>query len=241
MKNQAIRREKQSGSLIIWIFAAIFLFGALSYTVSKSTRSGITGLGNEKAQLAATEIITYGNAVRNAVKMLQINGIPLQTLDFRMHNLYDLGGTNLQNLYGNVLCTNNSCKVFSTNGGGIKPEQFYEYGRATPSWTHPSYTQPGGVGFSISRVEGFGTNAPDVIMRIAVIDPAICTAINKMANIEGAVYPGPGNNVQWIDPVPTNLANTTGYVYGIVSPQIAGKNYFCTTNDFFANFVIVAR
>lgn len=241
MKNQALPMKNQSGSVIIWILVLIALFGALSFVISRGNRTGAGQLTEQKAKLAATEMIEYADLVRRTVQTMVINGIPLNNLDFSMYNLYNLGGANLPNLYNNSLCTSNACKVFSPAGGGLTPRQFYAYGKATPVWTDPTLSKPGSVSFGLYRVEGFGTSASEILMRISVIHPDICAALNKMADVQGSVSPSGSNNVRWGDPIDTKMADTTTYVYGISSPQLASKSYFCTNNDYFANFLIIAR
>ena len=79
-KNQGLpdnskgKANNQSGAVIVWIFVAIVLLAALSFAMTQGSRTGTKNLSSQQADLVATEILNYANAVKNAVRQLQING-----------------------------------------------------------------------------------------------------------------------------------------------------------------------
>ena len=79
-KNQGFPKKSgnelsnQSGSVIFIIFILIALLAALAYAVSQGTRSGQNNLSKQQADLIASDVINYANAVRSATRNLQIKG-----------------------------------------------------------------------------------------------------------------------------------------------------------------------
>lgn len=113
-KNQGITdypRVSEQGGAIVWIFVLITLFAALGYVLSDGTRSGEQNLSLYHSELATTEIVTYAKTIKDAVKVLQIEGCEDTEISFE-HAL--LAG------YSNPISpTDNSCHVFHRDGGGL--------------------------------------------------------------------------------------------------------------------------
>ncbi len=102
---------KERGSVIIWIFVLIALFGALSFVISKGTNTGISHMTDQQVQLAATEILDYSRAIKAAVHELQISGCSDTEISFE--NNIVAGYTNPNSP------SDESCHVFKMNGGGL--------------------------------------------------------------------------------------------------------------------------
>ena len=67
------KRQKESGNAFIYILIAVALFAALTMTLSRQTDTGEAGtLSNEKAELLATQLITYAGQVRSAFEQLEM-------------------------------------------------------------------------------------------------------------------------------------------------------------------------
>ena len=100
-----MRREQ--GNVLFLILMAVVLFAALSYAVTKASRSGDANTSSEKAQLTASAIMNYNSAIRVAVMRMQMSGIDPATIDFALPT--DTG-------FSTPPYTK---KVFHPQGGGI--------------------------------------------------------------------------------------------------------------------------
>lgn len=244
MKNQAPRQHNpQSGSIFIWLFVMVALFGALSYAMLQGSRTGASTMTAEQAKLAATEILEYQELIARTVKEMRINGIPLEQLDFQTDNLYRIDGTPLGVAQDSDYCTTNACKIFDPEGGNIRSRQFYEYGYAGSGWTNPTFTRPGGVRVMLAQIVNLGTSASELMLSVTKVNADVCAAINKLNNItaEDVRADLGGNPTNFTGDTRAALAVTNTYVYGNTYPVIAGKKFFCTTNDRNAIYVLEVR
>ncbi len=242
MKNQSLRgANTQSGSVIILIFVMIALFGVLSFTLSRGSRTGAATLTAEQSKLAAMEILEYANAVSNAFKMMVANGVPVEDICvIRAYTTTD-AGTPL--LFTNSACTNDSCRVFKPQGGAVLERYFYDYAQKD-TWWNGAWTKAGGIDFVIARFEGVGSPLSDIAMRVVQIKPEICTAINVMMGLGTTPINQDGDGGTFYDltgNVTASLAQTNMYVYGVTEPRVKGIRTFCTGVDRSVITVIYAR
>ena len=176
------KRSRESGNVIMIILIGVVLFAALSYTVNKGMRvAGDLG-SSEKTSLRATEIITYGNSMFNAVQYLTANGCKDNALNF--DNPVVTGYTN------NVAPSDKSCNVFNPAGAGmtwrtISAASFdsskstsYEYGQ----WFISKNSLILGVGSSDTAPAGV-----DLILFLPYISKDVCTAIDKKLGYTGTI------------------------------------------------------
>lgn len=156
----------------------IVLFAALGVAMSQGSRSGESTLSDEKARLAATDIIGYGASLRNAVKQLQIRGCSDTQISFQSDRWPN------QTLFNNTLSpSDNSCHLFHPDGGGMNvmdiPAEWYSRNFATTGIRFSGGNSvldvgPGAMNVVTSMELGFYING---------ISDEICLAINKMAGI----------------------------------------------------------
>ncbi|MCB9988175.1 MAG: hypothetical protein H6868_02445 [Rhodospirillales bacterium] len=103
--------HSEAGSVLIYIFLAIVLFASLSFAVSNIMRSGDpTTIPRETAKSYATDIMQQANGIRRAIQVMGIDGYEDTAISFE--NDFVSG-------YTNPNCTDNGCKVFHPNGGGL--------------------------------------------------------------------------------------------------------------------------
>jgi len=223
-KKQDFIRNSEKGSVIVWILVAIALFAALNYAVSKGTRSGATTITKEKAAVAASEIIDYGRALKQAVQTLQINGC--SDTDVSFQNAVVAG-------YSHIADT--SCHVFHPNGGGMNylvPHDEWVDGVNTAqthyqTWYTTSNSWVLGLG-----TDGSGSNCSggagdsscrELITGVPFIREEICIEINKKlgvgADSTGTPYQDTGNS--YSSPVSTFVGtySTSGNQMGNATPS----------------------
>lgn len=115
-------RHSESGNAIFYIFVAIVLLAALSFAVAEGSRSSGKTLNEDRARLAASEIISYGDAANKAVGMLRLRGIAATDISFAHPDANVAYGT-----YG----TTPTAEVFHPEGGGITYRLPPDFGVAT--------------------------------------------------------------------------------------------------------------
>lgn len=188
-KNQgllAYAPQTEAGGAIIWILIMVSLFAALGYAVSQGSRGGTSQLTEKQAELAATEILSYARQIKDAVRLLQINGCDDTEVSFDQAVISGYSNPNAP--------SDESCHVFSNNGGGIR------YQAPNSDWldnTKSSETHYGewftnanlwvvGVG-----TDGSGSNCiggagdgscRELLTGVPYLKYEICRALNKSLN-----------------------------------------------------------
>jgi len=189
--------QHEKGSAIIWILIAIALFAALNFAITQGSRSGGATISKEQAALAATEILDYGRAIKQAVQTLQINGCSDTEVSFE---------NNVVAGYEHTPPARDECKVFHPAGGGLnylEPEEEWMDGLATSqtaahygTWFTNAEITLSGLG-----ITGFGAvcsggatddSCRELMTGVPFIKREICIAINKKigwgTNDEGTPY-----------------------------------------------------
>ena len=74
-KNSKTARAGECGNVLFYILIAVALIAALSYAVTTTSRGGGTAdISQEKAGLAASEILEYSNNIASAAAQLNLRG-----------------------------------------------------------------------------------------------------------------------------------------------------------------------
>jgi len=230
--------RRQCGNVLFLILIAVALFAALSYAVTYSSRTGDSSITNEKAKIYAAQITQFGTQLENAVMRMRINNIPIYGIDF--------SSPNTAYPAANGTCTNDLCKMFNVNGGGVEPITFDDRMFDT------TLIGAGSAGIfkkyvlrSISVLE-IGSDEDDLVLLLHSIDQKICSQINRKNGIIDSgnppteVFSGFTNYSGTLTSFPT----TTGEMGGPTSP-FRGKRSFCgyfnATWGYIYYHVILAR
>lgn len=180
MKNQGLRYCER-GSAVVWVFILIALFGILTVAMSKGSRNSLGSLDKEQSDLAASEILSYAQAVREATRSVRIAGCGETQINF----IAAATGATYDNTNAP---SDGSCDVFR-GAGGVSysaPEDKWidvtessrpHYGQ----WFFTASSDVAGVG-----IEGTGTGTcttdnecKDLLMGLPYINLNVCKAINK--------------------------------------------------------------
>lgn len=158
----------QRGSAFFIILLSVFLLAALSYAVYNSSRQSVSSFGKEQAKLAAEEIFSYTDAVRQAVQNLRLRGCADTEIN--------LDTPQTAGVQDNALAPDDeSCNVFSTNGGKVV------YRPLEAAWLAPSSTYDQWWFNGETAVELIGTDEAELMMWINHIRPEICEQMNMIA------------------------------------------------------------
>jgi hypothetical protein len=156
-----MKRAGESGNIMIYILIAVILFAALSYTVAQMMRGG-ADIGQEKSSMAASEILEYAHAVRQAVQNLKISNA-CEDEDISFENTVVAGYTN---------GVNTKCQIFHPDGGAL-------------NWVTPSESITAQPWFfqGVYAIQSVGTGNTDLIMSVSNIPESVCTIINERLDV----------------------------------------------------------
>lgn len=163
----------EQGSVLMWILIAVVLLAGLTAAMNQGSRTSTGVVTGQEARLAASEIMSYSNTVKQAVHRLLLKGCSEGDISFQWSQWQS------SELYDNTSSPpDESCHVFSPKGGGVS-------GRfADKSWLDPSLStlvNYGDITYTGNiRILDVGTDQPELVMYIAYIRPEICEALNDM-------------------------------------------------------------
>lgn len=222
---------RNSGNVLFIILIAVMLFGALSFVVTKTSKtSGDSGVTKEQAKLAASELLSYGQAVERAVTRILSRGTSEQNLDFNNAAWLTNGGAAVTSTL-TYNCTSDSCRVFNAAGGGATALAFPQYGVPSTVAAHSTSTsvpQPGHARIMGVIVQGVGSALPDIVLLVSYLYPSVCSGINTALGIANDADGTPP-----LDDFATTVAYTAGSVatttgiIGDVATQFVGKTAGC--------------
>lgn len=169
------RRNGERGNALIYVLIAIALFAALSITLSRQTDTSETGtLSGERAELAASRLISYSAQARSAIdQMLFTAASDIDDLDFTTPNEAGFDTGTLTH------------KVYHPQGGGLlqgtlPPEVVAQVTTdPTPGWYLGR--------FNTVEWTDSGAARDDVILVAYQISELICGLINEKINGSTAV------------------------------------------------------
>ena len=206
-------RENERGNVLFYIFIAVALLAALSLAVSESMRGNVTQLSEQRARIAASEIIEYSNIMASAVAQLRLRGVDDDELCFDDPswgaNDYDHAG-----------CLDDANKIFSLDGAGLTWTNAPEGAMATTPapdnlWHIYGDNEIDDVGSTCG-----GVNCVDLILALDELHLETCVQINELL---GVVNPG-GD-----PPTDTNIGETRyigAYSYDqTIGNEAGGANF----------------
>jgi hypothetical protein len=240
MKNQGLPVQER-GSAVVWILIMIALLAALSVALTQGSRSSLGSLDREQSDLAASEIIGYGQSLREAARMLKIKGCTDNYINFESAVL----GPSFTNP---LAPTDDSCDVFSGTGGGIsydKPQkEWLDINHATQAhwgqWFATGVTHIIGVGTEGNAGPGClvaGTSdCKELIMGLPYIPLNVCRAINRKLGFGGATDGTPpkdsGSSFAATASTPfVGVYSTTGSEMGTATPTYRSSLAGCIEGD----------
>ncbi len=160
-------RNQERGSIFFYLLLAVALFSAINFVMSNI---GKTGGGQqfteERNRMMASEIVTQGNQLAEAVAKLRLRGIPASQISFVHKDENAVPGT----IYTNANCTTDKCQVFALNGGGLEPL------KPVPNTNNGEMLVYTGT----LRLDTAGNTANDLIAIMPNVSEAVCTEINRL-------------------------------------------------------------
>jgi len=110
----------QSGNVLVYVLIAVALLAALSYAVTRSSRSGaVEAISEERVQFAALELIDYTSLLNQTISFLQSRGCRDEEISFEN----DFSSANYSNANAP---SDETCHVFSLQGGAMNYNNDYD-------------------------------------------------------------------------------------------------------------------
>lgn len=158
-------RQKESGNALVYVLIVIALFGALSFTLGRQTDTSEAGsISREKAELLATQMISYASQARQVVEQMSFTGTTMDDYDFTLPS--DAAFNTAPNLD----------KVYHPDGGGLVPGRIPD-AAISQSGTDPV---PGWYMSQFNNVDWTDSNGTDIILVAYQIKREVCEQINRI-------------------------------------------------------------
>lgn len=236
------------GNALFLVMIAVVLFAALTFAVTRGGGSG-TGMTKEKASVAASEVLSYAKTVEQTIqRMMTVYGVGEQSID-PGHSETTYAGVTNTDYAGNSNCTATNCRLFTDKSGPVVVNRFANYVGTRPvTWLDTANVLPQ-LNLWMVDVNGVGTSAPDIALRITGLSEAVCKAINRQAGFSDSVDPEEvgGSGADRIY-TPSNMNTATTLQIGYTNTAFKGATSFCThignaTDPNFTSFfhIVVAR
>jgi hypothetical protein len=163
-------QKRQNGNALWFILIVVALFGALAATLSRNSGTVNQAGDVEQARVKASSILRYTTSIQTAIQRMVLEGMSENDLDFS-----DLGTD-----YENPNCTDDRCKIFKTDGGGIP----YLNLSSVVSSTSPQDWVVSAQNFIyLAGCDSADNTCTDLILVAPNIPKAVCLQVNSMQGI----------------------------------------------------------
>lgn len=199
--------KNNKGNVLFIILIAVALFAALTYVVSSSFRGGTSDITDEKARVGAGELLRSMDEISQGFHFLWTQ---------RECSMDDIS-------FEHPATAPHDCDIFHPDGASISyPDNLLDY-QDNPAHNVGIFTfiDPdlwvNGGGAGDYYVDGLGTTAQELMIRLIFADETICKNINKLVNPEITVMPY----------VPASATNPVVTGNDPLEAELAGKMKGC--------------
>lgn len=171
MKTNREQRFTEAGNALIYVLIAIALFAALSFVLARQTdTSESAGVSGDKANLYATQLISYATQTKQVMDQLVFSGTDINNLDFMLPSdpAFNTGTTG-----------DHVNMVYHPDGGGLIPATL------PPEVIKQTDADPV-AGWYLGRfnnIDWTKTGGQDVILVAYQIDQSVCQKINDKLGV----------------------------------------------------------
>lgn len=232
-----VKRRGEKGGIMIYIFIAVAMFAALSYTVSSMLRGGgnVTTISQEQAGIFASEIMNYGRSLRAGVQDMRIsNGCADDEISFENS---EIGGY--------TYTTRDQCKIFNRLGGTktfLEPnERAMDGGMSAignfPFWRFDANHCVVNIGTHSGTCE---ETEIDLIASLVGVKREVCIELNEKLGIDNPSGEPPSEGSSTSPIFAGTYGPASHIVFGDDGPSLVGKMAGCyqDPNGFSANAYI---
>lgn len=219
---------KSSGNILFLILIAIALFAALLYAVVGSSRSNLNTAKPEKLNLAASDLLNWFSSIDSAFLRMRMSGIAAEDINWensvwqRVNNNPLITDNSGFNALGTA-CSEDRCKIFLPNSGGVYPKILAPelLPPFTPTGTAAklghAYIAPASSGGNTLAISGLGTSAGEYTIIFPSVGLDFCMVLNKAVGVS--------NRADDCPPTTTTFWNSD--IGSSSAPPISGSSTFC--------------
>lgn len=234
---QRQNRASESGNAFFIVMIAVVLFAALMFTFSRGARQGGENMSDQKARIAASELISTAQKYERALNGLLLKGCSENQISFEESS----GMLKMQNgtayTYTNASAPGDeTCHFFSRSGGRMAPYVLPEEYTVDASLPCPTCLDVSSPLFTSLRVVGHGNESgargADLVLWLGRVSKKLCTEINNQLGV---------SNPSDVPPVESwNCSNGdsafTGTFAACADPVgdnavLTGQSSFCVDKD----------
>jgi|GEM_PF-555908 len=218
-------KKRQNGNALWFILIVVALFGALSATLIRNTGTVNQAGDVEQARVRASSILRYTTSIETSIQKMMIEGMSESDLDF----------SQLGTDYENANCTDDSCKIFKTGGGGLP---YRNLSSVISSPTEQDWVVSAQNRIYLAGCDDADNTCTDLLLVAPNIPRMVCLQINEMqgiANIDGAP-PQMGSflidevfNGTYTGDISNDMIGGTNPASD--APQVQGANAACVEAD----------
>ncbi|HPQ50596.1 MAG: hypothetical protein KDJ26_03760 [Alphaproteobacteria bacterium] len=159
----------QNGNAFLYILIAVILFGALMFTISRTSNqeNSTSELDAGRVAVAANEILGYAASASNAITQMQATAVSNDNLDFMLPSDTDFNTDTVPrpNIY----------KVFHPSGGGLSYRTLPKDAEADDA----AGLDPGYYIGRFNSVEWTPSTTPDILFVAYEISTPVCQELNR--------------------------------------------------------------
>lgn len=175
-KNKSITRTRanEAGNAFLFILLGVVLFASLSFVMSRGFGTeGTSKISDRRAELAASEIMTYAQRVQRAVNRIRSQGISESDISL------EFGGNFINADCDEATDTNfPACQVFNAQGGNVSEQAPPEGANDGTSWHFTGST-------CIEDCDGTSTADEDLLLVLPNLEDNVCQFLNRKLDIDG--------------------------------------------------------
>lgn len=167
-------RTKEAGNAFLFILLGVVLFASLSFVMSRGFGTeGTSKISDRRAELAASEIMTYAQRIQRAINRMRSQGISESDISL------EFGGN-----FINTDCNDDTdthfpaCRVFHAQGGNVGEQAPPEGVNGGESWHFTGST-------CIGDCDGTSTADEELLLVLPNLADNVCQFLNRKLDIDG--------------------------------------------------------
>lgn len=226
LTGQPPSKTNQSGSVLVYVFIGVVLFGALALTFARSLNGPVGEIDSKTAKVGSSEIIEYMKGVDRAVNKMVLHRVSETDIGFTntVTTLTAGGGSYYS---GNANCMADACQIFKNTGGNVKP--------MTPSTSYlinnsslpASGPMAGAVLPYVVNISGIGSASPELVLAVYGLKDTVCQSINAAFKIDAGSGAIPTEDNMPASTLYTGSLASSTVTLGDGATELEGKSDFC--------------
>lgn len=172
--NNSSSKNAERGNVFLFILLGVILFAALAFAISRGFRSDTTtAISQRKAELMATDIMSYAQRLERMVAKMQRSGISENDISFE--NPVDAGYAHTPSVNAN--------NVFHGDGGALSRQDAPSGANDESAWHFTGHTCIADIGTGATGCASNTTRDEELIAILPNVNATVCGIIDKKLGI----------------------------------------------------------